>query len=165
MIATTGQTEEEFAVIDECAKSIPVFLSANMSIGIAVLTSLAKQAAAAFPEADIEIVELHHNRKLDAPSGTAVMLANAIKEVRPDSNIVEGRSGHCKRDPKDIGISAVRLGNEVGTHEVYIATQTQRIKLEHVAQSRSLFAEGAVRAAEFLIEKGPGLYGMKDLVK
>ena len=165
VIATTGQTPEEFALIDECAKNIPVFLSANMSIGVAVLVSLAKQAAAAFPEADIEIVEYHHNRKLDAPSGTAVMLANAIKEVRPDSNIVEGRSGHCKRDPKDIGISAVRLGNEVGTHEVYIATQTQRIKLEHRAQSRSLFAEGAVRAAEFLIEKGPGLYGMKDLIK
>ena len=165
VIATTGQTEEEFAMIDECAKSVPVFLSANMSIGIAVLVSLAKQAAAAFPEADIEIVELHHNRKLDAPSGTAVMLANAIKEVRPDSSIVEGRSGHGKRQPQDIGISAVRLGNEVGTHEVYIATQTQRIKLEHVAQSRSLFAEGAVRAAEFLIEQKPGLYGMKDLVK
>ena len=165
VIATTGQTPEEFALIDECAKSVPVFLSANMSIGIAVLVNLAKQAAAAFPEAAIEIVEYHHNRKLDAPSGTAVMLADAIKEVRPDSSIVEGRSGHCKRDPKDIGISAVRLGNEVGTHEVYIATQTQQIKLEHRAQSRSLFAEGAVRAAEFLIDQGPGLYGMKDLIK
>ena len=164
VIATTGQTPEELALIEECSESIPVFLSANMSIGIAVLASLAKQAAAAFPEADIEIVEYHHNRKLDAPSGTAVMLANAIKEVRPDSNLVEGRSGHCKRQPQDIGISAVRLGNEVGTHEIYIATQTQRIKLEHAAQSRSLFAEGAVRAAEFLIGKGPGLYGMKDLI-
>ena len=164
VIATTGQTAEELELIEECSKIVPVFLSANMSIGIAVLVSLAKQAAAAFPEADIEIVEYHHNRKLDAPSGTAVMLANAIKEVRPDSRIVEGRSGHAKREPQDIGISAVRLGNEVGTHEVYIATQTQRIKLEHAAQSRSLFAEGAVRAAEFLIEKGPGLYGMKDLI-
>ena len=164
VIATTGQTPEELAMIEECAQSTPVFLSANMSIGIAVLANLAKQAAAAFPEADIEIVEYHHNRKLDAPSGTAVMLANAIKEVRPDSSLVEGRSGHGKRQPQDIGISAVRLGNEVGTHEIYIATQTQRIKLEHMAQSRSLFAEGAVRAAEFLIEKGPGLYGMKDLI-
>lgn len=165
VIATTGQTPDDLSLIEGCAETTPVFLSANMSMGIAVLASIAKQAAAFFPDADIEIVEYHHNRKLDAPSGTALMLANAIKEVRPDSVIVNGRAGYGKRDAKEIGISAVRMGNEAGTHEIYIATQNQRLKLEHRAQSRSLFAEGAVSAAEFLIKQGPGLYGMKDLIK
>ncbi|MBQ9890162.1 MAG: 4-hydroxy-tetrahydrodipicolinate reductase [Firmicutes bacterium] len=164
VIATTGYTEEESAMVRECAKTVPVFMSANMSLGVAVLTKLAKTAAAFFPDADIEIVEYHHNRKLDAPSGTALMLGNAIKEVRPDAEFVLGRSGSGKRQPQDIGISAVRLGNEVGTHEIYIATKSQRIKLEHRAESRSLFAEGAVSAAEFLIKQAPGFYDMSSLV-
>ncbi len=164
VIATTGQTPDEIALIKECANTTPVFLSANMSLGVAVLANLAKQAAAFFPDADIEIVEYHHNRKLDAPSGTALMLADAIKEVRPDANYVLGRSGYGKREPNDIGISAVRLGNEVGTHEVYISTQSQRLTLSHRAQNRSLFAEGAISAAEWLIDQEAGLYDMKDLL-
>ena len=164
VIATTGQTTEEVELIKKCAETVPVFFAANMSLGVAVLANLAKQAAAFFPDADIEIVEYHHNRKLDAPSGTAIMLADSIKEVRPDANYVLGRSGYGKRQPQDIGISAVRLGNEVGTHEIYIATQSQRLTLSHRAQSRSLFAEGALSAAEWLAGKGPGLYNMKDLI-
>ena len=164
VIATTGYTDEEIAMVKECAKTVPVFMSANMSLGVAVLARLAKTAAAFFPDADIEIVEYHHNRKLDAPSGTALMIANSIKEVRPDAELVLGRSGYGKRQPDDIGISAVRMGNEVGTHEVYIATQSQRIKLEHRAQSRSLFAEGAISAAEFLIGQPAGFYDMSSMV-
>ena len=164
VIATTGQTPEEIDMIKECSKTIPVFFTANMSLGVAVLANIAKQAASFFPDADIEIVEYHHNRKLDAPSGTALMLANSIKEVRPQANYVLGRAGQGKRAPEDIGISAVRLGNEVGTHEIYIATQSQVLTLTHRAQSRSLFAEGAISAAEWLADKGPGLYDMKDLI-
>ena len=164
VIATTGHSEEELALIRECAKTVPVFLSANMSLGVAVLARLAKTAAGFFPDADIEIVEYHHNRKLDAPSGTALMLGKAIKEVRPEAEFVLGRSGQGKRQKQDIGISAVRLGNEVGTHEIYIATGSQVITLTHRAQSRDLFAEGAIAAAEFLVSKEPGLYGMNDLV-
>ena len=164
IIATTGYTDEEMEMVRACAKTVPVFMSSNMSLGVAAVSDLAKRAAALFPGADIEIVEYHHNRKADAPSGTALMLAESIKQVRPDANIVCGRSGYGKRQPQDIGISAVRLGNEVGTHEVYIATGSQVITISHRAQSRSLFAEGAISAAEFLIGKPAGLYGMKDLV-
>ena len=164
VIATTGYTEEDMKHVYECAKTVPVFMSANMSLGVATVARLARQAADLFPGADIEIVEYHHNRKADAPSGTALMLAESIKEVRPNANIVLGRSGYGKRQPQDIGISAVRLGNEVGTHEVYIATQSQVITITHRAQSRSLFAEGAISAAEFLVGQEPGLYGMADLV-
>ena len=165
VIATTGHTPEEIEMIKECAKTVPVFFAANMSLGVAVLSKIAKQAAAFFPDADIEIVEYHHNRKLDAPSGTALMLADSIKEVRPEANYVLGRSGYGKREPQDIGISAVRLGNEVGTHEIFISTQSQVLTLTHRAQSRSLFAEGAISAAEFLEGKEPGLYGMNDITQ
>ena len=164
VIATTGFTDDEKSLIKDCSAKVPVFMSANMSLGVAVLAKLAKTAAAFFPEADIEIVEYHHNRKLDAPSGTALLLAEAVKAVRPDAELVLGRSGSGKRQPQDIGISAVRLGNEVGTHEIYIATQTQRIMLQHRAEDRALFAEGAIAAAEFLISQPAGLYDMTSLV-
>ena len=104
----------------------------------------AKKAAAAFPDADIEIVEAHHNRKVDAPSGTAVMLANSIKEVRPDAEYVYGRGGEAKRTPNEIGIHALRMANIVGEHEVYITTDSQQLVLRHNAYDRSLFADGAV---------------------
>ncbi len=165
VLATTGHTEDELALIAEAARSIPVFHSANMSLGVAVLCSLAKQAAAAFPDADIEIVEKHHNRKLDVPSGTALMLANEIKEVRPDAEYVIGRHEYGKRTKNEIGIHSLRLGNVVGEHEVIISTDTQSITLKHEAQSRNLFADGAMTAAEFLVSKSAGLYQMKDIIK
>ena len=135
-----------------------------MSLGIALLAELAKTAAKTFPEADIEIIEKHHNRKLDAPSGTALLLANAIKKVREKAFFVLGRSGQGKRQEDEIGIHAVRVGNIVGEHEIIIGTDTQTITLKHEASSRSLFAEGAVAAAEFMIGREPGMYDMNDLI-
>ncbi len=164
VIATTGQTDEELAAINEAAKSVPVFFSANMSLGVALLVSLAKTAAAIMPDAEIEIIEKHHNRKLDAPSGTALMLANEIKTVRKKATFTLGRSGMAKRTPGEIGIHAVRMGNIVGEHEVILGTDTQTITLKHEAHNRSLFAEGAVVAAEFLLKQKPGLYTMQDIV-
>ena len=165
VLATTGHTAEELELIRDAARSIPVFFSANMSLGVALLCSLAKSAALAFPDADIEIVEKHHNRKLDVPSGTALMLADSVKEARPDAEYVIGRHEYGKRQKQEIGIHSLRLGNVVGEHEVRISTDTHIITLKHEAQSRSLFAEGALSAAEFLVTKGAGMYQMKDLVK
>ena len=116
VIGTTGHTEEEKQRIVDASKTIPVFFSGNMSLGIAVLCRLAAQAAGAFPEADIEIVETHHNRKVDAPSGTALMLFRAIQGVRPQAVARCGRSGECKRTKEEIGISTLRMGNVVGIH-------------------------------------------------
>jgi len=164
VLATTGHTDAERAMIDEAAKKIPLFHSANMSLGIALLVELAKQTAKTFPEADIEIIEKHHNRKLDAPSGTALLLANAIREIRERACFVFGRSGQAKRTPAEIGIHAVRMGNIIGEHEVIVGTDTQTITLKHEAHSRALFAEGALAAAEFLIGKDAGLYDMKKMI-
>lgn len=165
VIGTTGHTPEERQLIFDAAKEIPVFYSGNMSLGIAVLCRLAKQAAACFPDADIEIVEVHHNRKVDAPSGTAHMLFNAIKEVRPDAVEHCGRSGEGKRAKEEIGISSLRMGNVVGIHEVHICTETQTLTLRHEAATRAMLADGAADAARFMVGKGKGLYTMEDLLK
>lgn len=164
VIGTTGHTDAQLAHIESAASLIPVFHSGNMSVGIAVLLQLAKQAALAFPDADIEIIEVHHKHKADAPSGTALMLANAVCQVRPDSRKVLGRSGQCKRQPQDIGISAVRMGNVVGEHKVCICTESQTITLEHKAHTRALFAEGALTAAAYIQNKTPGLYNMQSML-
>lgn len=164
VIGTTGHTPEEKEVISAAAREIPVFYSGNMSLGIAVLCRLAKQAAACFPDADIEIVETHHNRKVDAPSGTALMLFNAIREVRPQAAANCGRSGECKRTKDEIGISSLRMGSVVGVHEIHIHTGAQCLTLRHEAVNRGMFAEGAVDAARFLMGREPGLYNMTDLL-
>ena len=124
-----------------------------------------KKAAAIFPNADIEIVEKHHNQKLDAPSGTALLLANEIKKVRTDANFVCGRSGMGKREKNDIGIHAVRNGGTIGIHEIIISTDSQTIALTHEAHTRDLFAEGAIAAAAFLGNKPCGFYNMYDMIK
>lgn len=165
VVATTGHTEEELAAIRTAACHIPVFFSANMSYGVALLVELATQAARAMPEADIEIIEKHHNRKLDAPSGTALMLADEICKVRPGAYQKPGRNGKAKREAGEIGIHAIRMGNIVGEHEVIIGTASQTITLKHEAHSRALFAEGALAAAAFLVTCPPGLYDMKSLVE
>ena len=165
VIATTGHTQEEKKAIFDAAKSVPVFYSGNMSVGIAVLCNLAKQAAQSFPDADIEIVEIHHNRKVDAPSGTAKMLFDAVKEARPQATAHCGRAGEGKREAKEIGISSLRMGNVVGIHEVHIATATQQLTLRHEAQDRGMFADGAVDAARFLLGKPAGLYNMTNLLE
>ena len=164
VVCTTGHTEEELAMIQETAKSVPVFHSANMSLGVALLCELARQAAALYPDADIEIVETHHNRKLDAPSGTALMIADRIREEREGAPYKLGRAGHEKREKGEIGIHAVRMGNVVGEHEVRIGTDTETITLKHQAHDRSLFAEGAVVAANYLVGQTAGLYGMRDML-
>ena len=165
VIATTGHTEEELALIKEAAKYIPVFFSMNMSVGIALLCELAKTAVKTFPDADIEIVEAHHNRKLDAPSGTAIMIANAIKTVRDGLVCVFGRDGQKKREKNEIGMHSIRMGNIIGEHSVIIGTDTQTITLKHEAHDRVLFAEGAVEAALFIKGKPAGLYAMNDMIK
>ena len=165
VIATTGHTDSELSIIKNAANYIPVFHSGNMSIGISLLCQLAKTVALAMPEADIEIIEKHHTRKLDAPSGTALMLAGSIKEARPSAFVNTGREGHGKRVRDEIGIHSIRLGNIVGEHEVIIGTPSQTITLKHEAHDRSLFAEGAICAAEFLIGMPKGLYDMKSIIK
>ena len=164
VLATTGQTEEEKARIREAAKHIPIFLAANYSLGIATLTDLVKRAVALYPDSEIEIVEQHHDRKLDAPSGTALSLFNAIKEVRPEATANCGRSGQGKRTKDEVGIHAVRMGNIVGIHEVMISTQNERISLKHEAFGRGVFAEGSLKAAAFLVGKAAGMYDMKDML-
>lgn len=164
VVATTGHTADELALIEEAGKKIAVFHSANMSLGVALLCELAVKAAATMPDADIEIVETHHNRKLDAPSGTALMIANAIKAVREKAQFVFGREGMAKREKNEIGVHAVRRGNIVGIHEVLVSTDSQTITLKHEAHSRALFAEGAVSAAEFILGKPAGLYTMNSIV-
>ena len=164
VLCTTGHTPEEKLKIAEASESIPIFFSANMSLGVALLVELAKQTAAAFPEAEIEIIEKHHDRKVDAPSGTALMLADALCEVRKDATVNCGRSGQGKRTQGEIGVHAIRMGNIVGEHEVMIGTPNQTITLKHEAHSRALFAEGALAAADFLVGCTAGIYDMKSLV-
>ena len=165
VVCTTGHTEEELSYIAQAAKEVPVFHSGNMSVGIALLTRLARETAKMFPDADIEIVESHHNQKLDVPSGTALMLAKAVQQVRMKAKLLVGRHENGKRTKEEIGIHSLRMGNTVGIHEVIVNTGTQIITLKHEAQDRSLFAEGALTAAAFLLTKQPGLYNMEDLVK
>lgn len=165
VLATTGHDEAEKQVILDAAKKIPLFHSANMSLGVALLCELAKTAAKTFPDADIEIIEKHHNRKLDAPSGTALLLARAIQEIREKAFFTFGRQGQAKRIPDEIGIHAIRMGNIVGEHEVIVGTDTQTITLKHEAHSRALFAEGAITAAAFLVGKDAGLYDMYSMIE
>ena len=164
VIGTTGHTPEEKALIFDAAREIPVFYSGNMSLGIAVLCKVAKQATSFFPDADIEIVETHHNRKVDAPSGTALMLFNAVKEARPEAVAHCGRAGEGKRTKEEIGIHSLRMGGVVGVHEVHICTPSQTLTLRHQAETRGMLADGAVDAARFMVGKNPGLYNMENLL-
>ena len=164
VIGTTGHTAEEKALIFAAAEEIPVFYAGNVSLGIAVLCRLVKQAASFFPDADIEIVEIHHTRKVDAPSGTAHMLFNAVKEVRPEAVENCGRSGEGKRTKNELGVHALRMGNVVGIHEVHITTPIQSLVLKHESGSRAMLADGAVDAAKFMVGKGKGLYDMESIL-
>ena len=164
LIGTTGHTPEEKALIYAAAAEMPVFYAGNVSLGIAVLCRLVKQAAAYFPDADIEIVEVHHTRKVDAPSGTAHMLFNAIKEARPNAWENCGRAGEGKRTKDEIGVHALRMGNVVGLHEVHINTGNQTLVLKHESGSRAMLADGAVAAARFMEGKAAGLYDMESIL-
>ena len=165
VFATTGYTEDELAVIKKASESIAVFTSANMSLGVNLIIELAKQAAAVLDGFDIEIIEKHHNKKLDAPSGTALMIADGVRAVRPDSEYVYDRTGERKaRAKNEIGIHAVRGGTIVGEHEVLFAGSNEVVTISHSAGSREIFAGGAVSAAKFIAGRKPGLYRMADMI-
>ena len=166
VLATTGYSAVQQAEIQRAAAQVPVFQSANMSIGVAVLRRLARQAAQMLGESfDIEIVEAHHNKKADAPSGTALMLLKAVCDAgETEKKPVYGRSGRHLRTPDEIGVHALRGGTVAGEHQVCFFGPSERIVLSHSAEQRSVFAVGALRAAAFLLGKGPGLYDMDDLL-
>lgn len=164
VMATTGHDEAELARIRAAAAHVPVFLSGNMSLGVALLCRMARDAARLFPEADIEIVEIHHRHKADAPSGTAKMLFHAVADARPGARMVCGRSGMGARAREEVGVHSLRMGEVVGVHEVHVSTPSQSLVLRHEAHSRALFAEGALCAAEFVVSQAPGLYDMRSLL-
>ena len=168
VIATTGHTEEEKAFIAEAAKGQPVFVSPNMSLGVNLLAQLAQVATELLHEAyDIEIVEAHHNKKADAPSGTALMLADSIKSKLPGgySYAYDRTKVRAPREKAEIGIHSVRGGAIFGEHEIIFAGQGEVLRLSHSALSRTVFAEGALAAAQFMLGKPAGFYNMKDLIK
>ena len=167
ILATTGYSAEQIAKIKDTANKIPVFFTANMSLGVNLLCSLAKSAAKILDNNfDIEIIEKHHNQKLDAPSGTALMLANAINDVFDDKYSYEydRHSKRQKRSKTEIGIHAVRGGTIVGEHDVIFAGHDEVMTLSHSAQSKEVFAAGAVKAAKFIVGKPNGLYDMGDIL-
>ena len=169
VIATTGYSDEERAQITAASEQIPIFFTFNMSLGINLLAELAKKAAQILGDRnfDIEIVEKHHNQKKDAPSGTAIMLAEAINEElgNRDHYVYDRHSVRKPRGKDEIGMHSVRGGTIVGEHEIIFAGHDEVITLSHSAQSREVFAVGAVNAAVFLNGKPAGLYAMSDLIK
>ena len=169
VLATTGYTPEQVAQIGAAALEVPIFRSANMSLGVNTLLKLLQDAAKVLAPAgfDMEIVEKHHKHKLDAPSGTAIAMADSINEAMGNEyTYTYDRSGRRQeRDPKEIGISAVRGGNIVGEHEVIFAGLDEVIEFKHTAYSKAVFAKGAVSAAKFLKGKGPGYYDMSDVIE
>lgn len=167
VICTTGHTSEEKALMFEASKLIPIFNSANMSIGVNILISLAKQAASSlYKDFDIEIIEKHHNQKLDSPSGTALMIADAVNSTLDDEyNYVYGRHSKTqRREKKEIGIHAIRGGSIVGEHQVIFAGSGEVIEINHSAISRDVFGYGALAAGRFMMNRLPGIYSMDDLI-
>ena len=167
VVCTTGHTEEERALMRDAANEIAVFASGNMSIGINLMLELCRMAAKVLGEGfDVEIVEKHHNKKLDAPSGTAIMIADAISEEREDTQYVYDRhSTRGERAPSEIGIHSVRGGTIVGEHEAIFAGTNEIITISHSAASREIFAAGAVRAAIYMKGKSSGRYDMSDVIR
>ena len=167
VMATTGLDEEHKALLQQAANTIPVFTSANMSVGINLILELCAKAAQILEDGyDIEIVEAHHNQKLDAPSGTALMLADAIVDACKEPKTLEDdrHSRRQKRTREEIGMHAIRGGTITGEHSVIFAGRDEIITLSHSARSREVFATGALRAALFLVGKEPGSYCMRDLI-
>ena len=169
VLCTTGLSEAQLKKVEDAAKGTAVLKSANMSLGVNLLMKLLQDAAKVLaPEGfDMEIVERHHNQKVDAPSGTAIALADALNgALEEDYEYVYDRSGQRKkRDSHEIGISAVRGGTIVGEHEVIFAGEDEVIEFKHTAYSKALFAKGAVAAAKFLAGQGPGRYDMSDVIQ
>ena len=166
VVCTTGHTEDETKLIKQASEKTAVFYSGNMSIGINLLMALCKKASDALGSSfDVEIIEKHHNKKLDAPSGTALMLADAIRDTRDQTQYVYDRhTERRQRDTSEIGIHSVRGGTIVGEHEVIFAGNNEMITLTHTAMSREIFAAGAVRAATYVCGKPAGMYNMSDVI-
>ncbi len=169
ILCSTGYSEEELCSIEEASNQIAILKSANMSLGINTIIRMLKNIASGMAKAgyDIEIVEKHHNQKLDAPSGTALLLADVINEsLEQPYNYVYDRSGRREKRPKnEIGISAVRGGSIVGDHEIIFAGTDEVIEIKHTAYSRAIFAKGAIQAAKYMTGKTKGMYSMQDVVE
>jgi 4-hydroxy-tetrahydrodipicolinate reductase len=168
VVATTGLTQANMNLLETAAKKIPVFFSANMSIGVNLLIDLVKKAAKILEgNFDIEIVEKHHNQKIDAPSGTALAIADAINSAleQKQEYIYDRHSRRKKRSKTEIGIHAVRGGTIVGDHSVIFAGNDEIIEINHTATSKEIFGVGSLRAAKFIFGKKPGMYNMKDLIE
>lgn len=166
VIATTGFSENENILIEEYSKVIPIFKSANMSYETNLMISLVSKIAKELHNSDIEIVEIHHNQKIDSPSGTALMLADSINNALDNSMHYEfdRHSKKVKRDKSEIGIHSLRGGTEVGKHSVFFFGENESLEISHTVTSRAVFANGALKAAEFIIGKSPGLYNMNNLI-
>lgn len=166
VIATTGFSDYEQKEIEEASKIIPIFKSSNMSFDINLMKKIVAEVAIALKGTDIEIVETHHNRKIDAPSGTAITLADSINEALGNNMkyVFNRHDVHEKRKPNEIGFSSIRGGNIVGEHCVQFYGEHETFEIKHTSYSRDVFAEGALKACEFIAGKQPGLYDMNDLV-
>ncbi len=166
VIATTGFTQEETKIIEDYSKEIPIFKSANMSYETNLMISLVSKLAKELKGSDIEIVETHHNRKIDSPSGTALMIADGINNALDNSMHYkyDRHSKKAPRDKKEIGIHSLRGGTEVGKHTVFFFGDNESLEISHTVTSRAVFANGALKAAEFIINKPAGLYNMNNLI-
>lgn len=166
IFCTTGFSKQQINEIHALSEEIPVFHSANMSIGVNVVNNILKSISKMlYKDFDIEIIEKHHNQKVDAPSGTALLLANTIKDsIEEETFLVNGRQGISKRDPNEIGIHAIRGGNIIGDHEIIFAGKGECIEIKHTAISREVFAIGALKACEYIFGKQKGLYTMDNVV-
>lgn len=166
VIATTGITEDQMQQIQTIAQEIPIFQSANMSFDINLMAQIVADLAKKLPNTDIEIIETHHNRKIDAPSGTAIFLANNINAALDNTMNYEfdRHNKHEKREKKEIGFSSIRGGNIVGEHIVQFYGENETFEIKHTCYSRTVFAEGALKASLFIVKQAPGLYNMNDLI-
>lgn len=165
VICTTGYDDKILSQIKEASSKIPILLSSNTSIGINLMNDLVSKMAENLNGFDIEIIETHHNKKVDSPSGTAKTLFNAINQTLENKmNLINGREGNHKRDRNEIGIHSIRGGSVVGEHRVIFYGDDEAIEIKHSAMSKKIFVYGAIKAAKFLIGKKPNLYGMKDVL-
>lgn len=165
VICTTGYDDKILSQIKEASSKIPILLSSNTSIGINLMNDLVSKMAENLNGFDIEIIETHHNKKVDSPSGTAKTLFNAINQTLENKmNLINGREGNHKRDKNEIGIHSIRGGSVVGEHRVIFYGDDEAIEIKHSAMSKKIFVYGAIKAAKFLIGKNPNLYGMKDVL-
>ena len=167
VVGTTGLDDNDRAALERASHRVPVLVAANTSRGAHLLASLAKTAARVLPDSDVEIVEIHHKRKKDSPSGTAIMLEQAVAQARkldPTDVLVTSRSGHAPRSADEVGVFGVRGGDVVGEHTVYLFLDGERIELTHRVSDRRIFAAGALHAAIAIAERGPGLVHMADVL-